>query len=545
MARTTYRPGETASADFRVRSPEGKPVEGDVGILVFDRAVAERVRTDEEFGRPYGFSIYDYWEENNGKIAGIGYRDLLGLNPDQPFSADLQLLAEALMYSARYNWWYGNVQLSGAENYSRDAKSIFANLMNDSLKPAREALENTYEKEGHYPKNDEQLKGILAARGVDLAKISDPWGLPYRTEYTVRGTQDVLAFKSNGPDKAPGTADDAEVTTLQRPYFRKTGQIIDQIVRDYPYDTGKYIRDYTTLSQMMKTKNLDADAMLDPWGHHYRFSFETSGPYFKIAVTSAGPDGVFDSQQKPSWDDVQEWTSSVHYFIQESTDLERALADHFAKTGQFPQTEEELEPLLAAANLTGQRLLDPWGDPYHFTFSKRSRYSDHINISSYYDYAAAKQRRVTEVTPVTQEMGYITVSSYGPENKLEQSFIVAEFSRVLTEQSSKDVEKKKTSTTQGPMPSGSGAIAGVVTDPSGAVVPNVTVTVTSQNGRGETTQTDDNGHYLISSLSAGTYQITFSAPGFQQTTVVQVPVQPGATTNMDATLHVGTVSEAV
>ena len=146
---------------------------------------------------------------------------------------------------------------------------------------------------------------------------------------------------------------------------------------------------------------------------------------------------------------------------------------------------------------------------------------------------------------MTQEMAFLTVSSYGPENKPEQAFNVAEFSRVLTEQSSKDLEKKQTSTTQGPLPSGSGAITGVVTDSSGAVVANVTVTVLFQNGQSKTTTTDPNGRYLISSLSAGIYEIQFNAMGFQQTTVTRVPVQPGSTTSLDAMLHVGTVSETV
>jgi hypothetical protein len=545
MAHSTYRPGETASAEFSVRSPEGKPVESDLGILVFDRAVAERVRSDEEFGRPYGFSIYDYLGEGNiGKIAGIGYRDLLGLNPNQPFSADLQLLAEALMCSARYNWWYGNVQLKGGENYSRDAKHVFATLMSNSLKPVREALQTTYEKEGGYPKNDAQLSALLAAKGIDLTKMTDPWGLTYQTDYSVSGAEDVLTFRSNGPDKRAGTADDAEATSMQWQYFRPTGQVIDQIAREYPYQTGKYIRDYPTLRQVMRTKDLDPDRMLDPWGHHYRFSFETAGPYFKVFVTSSGPDGVFDSQQKPSWDDVQEWTSSVHYFVRETDDLERALAEHFATTKQFPQTEDELKPILASAHITGDRLLDPWGRPYHFTFSKRSRYWDRVNVSTSYDYNAAKEKRITEVTPVTQEMAFLTVSSYGPENQAEQAFNVAEFSRVVAEQSTKDLNKKP-STTQGPLPSGSGAITGVVTDPSGAVVPNVTVTVLFHNGQRQTTTADSNGRYLISSLSAGTYEIEFNAAGFQQTIVTRVPVQPGSTTNLDATLHVGTVSEVV
>ena len=118
-------------------------------------------------------------------------------------------------------------------------------------------------------------------------------------------------------------------------------------------------------------------------------------------------------------------------------------------TKQFPQTEDELKPILATAHISGDRLLDPWGRPYHFTFSKRSRYWDRVNVSTYYDYTAAKEKRVTEVTPVTQEMAFLAVSSYGPENQAEQAFNVAEFSRVLAEQSSKDLNKKPASTYTG------------------------------------------------------------------------------------------------
>ena len=53
-------PGETANADLHILTPEGSAVESALGVLVFDKAVAERVRTDEEFGREYGFSVYDY-----------------------------------------------------------------------------------------------------------------------------------------------------------------------------------------------------------------------------------------------------------------------------------------------------------------------------------------------------------------------------------------------------------------------------------------------------------------------------------------------------
>ncbi|HEU5414057.1 MAG TPA: hypothetical protein VFW31_09885 [Candidatus Angelobacter sp.] len=43
-----------------VRTPDGNPVESALGVLVYDRTVAERVRTDQQCGRDYGFNIYDF-----------------------------------------------------------------------------------------------------------------------------------------------------------------------------------------------------------------------------------------------------------------------------------------------------------------------------------------------------------------------------------------------------------------------------------------------------------------------------------------------------
>ena len=49
---------------------------------------------------------------------------------------------------------------------------------------------------------------------------------------------------------------------------------------------------------------------------------------------------------------------------QETSDLQRALEEHFAQTGKFPQSPDELNPVLQAAKSTPERLLDPWGHPY-------------------------------------------------------------------------------------------------------------------------------------------------------------------------------------
>src|SRR6202035_4271633 len=56
---------------------------------------------------------------------------------------------------------------------------------------------------------------------------------------------------------------------------------------------------------------------------------------------------------------------------------------------------------------------------------------------------------------------------------------------------------------------------GTVTDPSGAVLPNVTVTATNQDtGVKTTTTTMANGDYTFQKLPIGTYSVSATAPGF-------------------------------
>src|SRR2546423_12350204 len=61
----------------------------------------------------------------------------------------------------------------------------------------------------------------------------------------------------------------------------------------------------------------------------------------------------------------------------------------------------------------------------------------------------------------------------------------------------------------------SGAIGGVITDPSGGAVPAVTITTvnvrTSIEAKGSA---DDNGRYLISNLPPGVYTVEINAQSF-------------------------------
>src|SRR6266436_4011460 len=91
-----------------------------------------------------------------------------------------------------------------------------------------------------------------------------------------------------------------------------------------------------------------------------------------------------------------------------------------------------------------------------------------------------------------------------------------------------------------------GKIAGTVTDPSGAAVPNVTVSVKSGALLSpRSTRTADDGGYLFDLLPPGTYELTAAAPGFNTSTQTGIVLTAGFTATVNSRLKVGDVSEVV
>ena len=89
-------------------------------------------------------------------------------------------------------------------------------------------------------------------------------------------------------------------------------------------------------------------------------------------------------------------------------------------------------------------------------------------------------------------------------------------------------------------------LSGTVVDTSGAVISGATVQVRSANGAVRmTTQSNTNGSFMISGLSAGDYRLVVSNPGFE---TKEIPVTIGTTeapTPLRISLAVGSVSTAI
>jgi hypothetical protein len=91
----------------------------------------------------------------------------------------------------------------------------------------------------------------------------------------------------------------------------------------------------------------------------------------------------------------------------------------------------------------------------------------------------------------------------------------------------------------------SGDIRGSVTDASGALIPDVTVTVLDvETGVSKDYTTNQDGLYDTSSIVAGSYKLTFTKQGFSSFVRGPITVQVGFTT-VNATLKVGGSTEQV
>jgi len=91
------------------------------------------------------------------------------------------------------------------------------------------------------------------------------------------------------------------------------------------------------------------------------------------------------------------------------------------------------------------------------------------------------------------------------------------------------------------------ALAGVVKDTSGAVLPGVTVEAASPVllEKTRTAVTDGTGQYRLPDLLPGTYDVTFTLTGFATVKREGVEVAGGGVVSINADLRVGTVAETI
>ena len=92
----------------------------------------------------------------------------------------------------------------------------------------------------------------------------------------------------------------------------------------------------------------------------------------------------------------------------------------------------------------------------------------------------------------------------------------------------------------------SGTIQGVITDPTGAVVPAATVQVSNVDTNVSTTvQTDASGRYFVPNLRVGTYSVTVTRSGFKTVIRSGIILQVNQIAEIDVALQLGESSQTV
>ncbi len=88
-------------------------------------------------------------------------------------------------------------------------------------------------------------------------------------------------------------------------------------------------------------------------------------------------------------------------------------------------------------------------------------------------------------------------------------------------------------------------LEGLITDPSGAALPDVTLELSSARGQRYSAVTDSSGRYRFPSVPPGVYTVTATLAGMQTTTLHGVDVTLGSSPRADLTMKLARMAEQI
>lgn len=526
--RKQYRPGEEAWVGVSVAATDGRRVQSALAAVVLDRGIELRANSDAELNRDsFGYFCW-YFDDWNQSIGDVSISSLLERDPRTTPDPDLELVAQALAPYGHY--WYRTTQTNAYDFSVREEH--YRKLIDAGLVPLLKTLKEDFQSTQRFPHSEADLRRQLRERGHDLDSIRDPWGRPYRYRWWFNHANESLVVRSAGPDQAFETKDDFDVSRpeFSVPFFQAYGATITTVSRAYHQRTGDYLRTRGELAAELALRGIDLDSLVSPYGTPYDYHFSTRRQRHTIAVKTT----VKDADPRDSF---TIWESSIPYFEREAELIRHGLTAAFVREGRFPESQEELDNVFRAQGVPA--IADFWRSPIYFTFRVRYLFADQV--------AAGAQG--VHVTPVTRAVREIDVRSRGEDRKegTTDDFTILTISRTETERSAA-AQGVTTAETRKARPGmqGRGVVAGVVFDPSGAVVANARITLQKLDGNfAQHSRSDTQGEFQFADLVPGEYSLSIEAPGFQSTMSSPLTVQGGDVVTLSVTLKVGSTSVTV
>lgn len=538
----SYRPGDSAHVDFRIRNRDNQPSESSLGVVVVDKAVSERVRSHEDFdSRSTDF----YGDLRNllglgDSVAGITRADLDRIDMTRPVPPDLALAAEVFLNSS-HSYFEDSY---GGEYYDRDVKKLFLKTMQEQLTTVTKALEANYSRTGKYPTDIESMRSFLTPWNIEFDRLLDPWGTPYRAEFSTRDKWDLVKFTVAGSDKQFGTVDDFSLEPTYWLYFLKIGEAINRAIFNYHERTGEFIRTRETLKTELAIQGINLDELRDHWAQPYQFTFRVNQSDLILDVSSTGPDRKQNNDRYSS-DDFVVWSSTIDYFTGLREKVNAALRQWASAHDSFLRSENDANEALKAQGIDIASLRDEWGTPYRLALTIKQTYSDKVRIENRARVGDTPQQHI-DLQPVTNQVGIVEIRSIGADRKphTADDFAIATFAGVIASQSAKQAAPAPTASVE-ILAAGKGAIRGVLKDLNGAVLPGATVRATGSDAINVETTTNDEGLFVLRDLPAGIYEVRLQAVGFKALIITEIVVIAGNVVELDLTMEAGAVAEVV
>jgi A-macroglobulin TED domain/Alpha-2-macroglobulin family/MG2 domain/Carboxypeptidase regulatory-like domain/A-macroglobulin receptor binding domain/Macroglobulin domain MG3/Alpha-2-macroglobulin bait region domain len=266
--KTFYRPHEDAKISFTMQNGERKPLETALGVVILDKAIEERARTEQ---LPDNLGAIRKLLGTQDSFGNLTRRDLNNFDAAKPITADLQLAAEFLLVSKSYepNFFASN-------SYQYDFREVYKNYFPKKLIQFEEILQTNYDKTGEYPKDENSLRRILAANGVNFDELRDAWNTPFRVEFMPDRAFITMLLKTAGADKKIGTEDDFIVKEMRFEWFKGTQNKLNLLLNNYLQTGKKLPRTSDELKNIWKQSGIEFDSLRDGWNHPL---YLTAAPY--------------------------------------------------------------------------------------------------------------------------------------------------------------------------------------------------------------------------------------------------------------------------
>lgn len=522
-----YRPGETAHVRLAVETADREPP-GPValGVAAVDRAVELRQRRE---GLADGPALLEALPKSRGRTLGAWSLERIArLEPDE-VPAELETVAEILLADVSPEY-----RPTDTDDPIGASRRRYESHFHRQFEPVDEALEQAFRWPRYVqPADVESLRSILAARGVTLGTLHDPWGNAYRFRVRVDGDRRRATAATAGRDGRWGTVDDFTVWGRSWRYGRPVGEPIGWILEERLED-GELLRDLSSLRTALAGRGVELGVERDPWGRFYRYELVSRRGHYGWEVWSAGPDA--DCAARPRWDrcGVRVWSAKVDY----GRALERTLG---------PQMNRAVEAVLEAESGTRRALAeapelsdrigeridfpwpDPWGRPFRLEGALEVRYAD-LSVQR----SGTDGEGFLESEPVRARDLVLRVRSGGPDRRFD-----TDDDRTVTrwvvplEWSGTDGRWREIAAAAAG--EGEGLLAGRVTDTDGAALPGVRLEV-SGVGMWIRTQFSGPGGRFNLHLPAGAYRASLALEGFSTVEYESVRVRAGHTTWIDVAL---------